>query len=83
MKRRVQDELFEASTLDHLQELGVTHVAVHPFLFKMSRERKRLLRWERKWGVGPERAPAPGVRRRQGPFLGAAARAVRGATVTS
>ena len=45
---------FEASTLDHLRDLGVTHVAVHPLLFKMSRERKRLLRWERKWGVGPD-----------------------------
>jgi hypothetical protein len=54
VKRRVRDELFDASTLDYLRELGVTHVAVHPFQFKMPRERKRLLRWERKWGVGPD-----------------------------
>ena len=53
VKRRVQDELYDASTLDYLRELGVTHVAVHPFLFKMPRERKRLLRWERTVGVGP------------------------------
>ena len=54
VKRRVKDELFEASTLDHLRDLGVTHIAVHPFLFKMPRQRNRLLRWEKKWSVGPE-----------------------------
>ncbi len=53
VKRRVQDELYEASTLDYLRELGVTHVGVHPFQFKMPRERKRLLRWERQWSNGP------------------------------
>jgi hypothetical protein len=54
VKRRVKDELFEASTLDYLQQLGVTHVAVHPFQFKMPRERRRLLRWEQTWSMGPE-----------------------------
>ncbi len=54
VKRRVKNELYDAGTLDYLRGLGVTHVAVHPFLFKMPRERKRLLRWERKWTNGPD-----------------------------
>jgi hypothetical protein len=54
VKRRVKDELYEASTLDYLRQLGVTHVGVHPFQFKMPRERRRVLRWEREWGVGPD-----------------------------
>jgi hypothetical protein len=54
VKRRVKDELYEAGTLDYLQKLGVTHVSVHPFQFKMPRERKRLLRWERRWSQGPD-----------------------------
>jgi hypothetical protein len=52
LKRRVENELFEASTFDYLTELGITHVAVHPRLFPMPAERRRLLRWERRFGPG-------------------------------
>jgi hypothetical protein len=52
VKRRVEHELFDASTLDYLHDLGVTHVSVHPYLFKMPRERRRLVRFERTFGVG-------------------------------
>jgi hypothetical protein len=52
VKRRVEDELFEASTLDYLSQLGVTHISVHPFQFKMPLQRRRLLRWERHWSEG-------------------------------
>ena len=53
VKRRVENELYDESTIDYLRELGVTHVAVHPFLFKMPKERRRLLRFERTFGAGP------------------------------
>ena len=53
VKRRVEHELYDASTLDYLYNLGVTHVSVHPFQFKMPRERRRLVRFERTFGVGP------------------------------
>jgi hypothetical protein len=53
VKRRVRDELYEESTLEYLQQLGVTHISVHPFQFKMPRERRRVLRWERHWNQGP------------------------------
>jgi hypothetical protein len=52
LKRRVNDGLFEESTLDYMIELGITHVAVHPWLFRMPAERRRLLRWERQFGIG-------------------------------
>jgi hypothetical protein len=53
VKRRLKDDLYDAATLDYLSRLGVTHIAVHPFEFKMPRERRRLLRWERRWSEGP------------------------------
>jgi hypothetical protein len=52
VKQRLKNQMFDASTLDYLSELGVTHVAIHPFLFKMPRERRRLVRWERQWSEG-------------------------------
>jgi hypothetical protein len=54
VKQRVRQRLFDPSTLDYLSSLGVTHVAVHPLLFNMPRERRRLVRWERQWSEGPE-----------------------------
>ena len=54
VKRRVENELFETTTLDYLSRLGVTHVAVHPWLFRMPVERRRLLRWERRFSVGED-----------------------------
>jgi hypothetical protein len=54
LRRRVRDELQEESFLDYLTELGITHVGVHPWLFRrMPGERRRLARWERRWIKGP------------------------------
>jgi len=53
LKRRMRgEELFEPSTLDYLTGLGITHVAVHPFLFRMPGERRRIVRWVRHFGAG-------------------------------
>ncbi|HVR31035.1 MAG TPA: hypothetical protein VMS86_16050 [Thermoanaerobaculia bacterium] len=54
VRRRVENELFEPSTLDYLWELGITHVSVHPWLFRMPVERRRLLRWERRFSDGAD-----------------------------
>lgn len=53
LRRRIVEEPFADQTLDHLIELGITHVGAHPRLLRAPRGRRRLARWESRWSEGP------------------------------
>ena len=89
VKRRVQDELYDASTLDHLRRARRHPRRRAPVPVQDAARAQAAAALGAEWGPGPEPRTAPGVRRRSGSFLGAVAgavsavRAVRGAKIVN
>ncbi len=54
LKRRVKEELGEASTLEYFSELGITHIALHPWQSRGPWERRRFRRWEQQFSQGDD-----------------------------
>jgi hypothetical protein len=56
--RRFEQSPLDDGTIDYLLDLGVTHVATHPTMFKRPRQIERMVSWERHFSRGP----APRIR---------------------
>jgi hypothetical protein len=54
LRRRFEEHLLEDETVDYLLDLGVTHVAIHPTLFRERKPTGMMAKWEHHFSSEPE-----------------------------